>query len=154
MIGAIRVKRLAQSYTCEQVCGFLDEIGLQEYVSQFEEYGITGEVLLDAGQGKGLEDLGVVDPLHRLKIYVLFRRKLDGISKIAKRCPVEEVVRFLHSIKMSEHVEKFEENSIDGELLLEATQEALAKLGVTKHIQRISIMTNFKNYINPRSTTL
>ena len=121
---------------------------------QFEEYGITGEILLDAEQGKGLEDLGVDNPLHRLKICVLFRRKLDGISKIAKRYPVEEVARFLHSIKMSEHVQKFEENNIDGELLVEATHDALACLGVTKQIQRITIMNNFKNYIFPRSTTL
>lgn len=129
-------------------------IGLEKYIPQFEDFSINGEILLAAGQGKGLEELGVVDPLHRLKIFVLFRRELEGISKIAKRYPVEEVVRFLHSIKMSEHVENFEEHQIDGELLLEATHEALEVLGVVKQIQRIAILTNYKNYINPRHTTL
>ena len=113
---------------------------------QFEEYSITGEILLDAEQGEGLKDLGVNNPLH-CQICVLFRRKLDGISKIAKRYPVEEVVRFLHSIKMTEHVQKFEENNIDGELLVAATHATSACLGVTKQIQRITIMNNFKNYI-------
>jgi hypothetical protein len=149
-----RTRKLAEGYTCEKVCEFLVQIGLKGYVPQFEEYGITGEILLNAGQGKGLEELGVVDPIHRLKIYILFRRQLEGISKIAKRFPVEEVIRFLHSIKMSEHVEKFEENQIDGEMLMEITEETLEALGVTKHIQRISIVTNYKNYIRPRFTTL
>lgn len=149
-----RTKRLAESFTCEQVCGFLDEISLGEYKPQFEEYSITGDLLLNAGKGKGLEELGVVNPLHRLKISVLFRRKLEGVSKLAKRYPVEEVVRFLHSIKMSQHVESFEKNNIDGELLMEASHEVLEVLGVTKEIQCITILANFKKYTNPRSTTL
>ena len=149
-----RTKKLAQAFTCEQVCTFLKGIGLDEYILQFEDYSINGEILLAAGQGKGLEELGVVNPLHRLKIFILFRRQLEGASKIAKRFPVEEVIRFLCSIKMNEHVEKFKEHQIDGEMLLEATNDALEAIGVTKQIQRITIVSNFKNYINPRHTTL
>lgn len=136
------------------MCEFLQSIDLQEYVPQFEECDITGDILLSCGQGKGLEELGVINPLHRLKISVLFRRQLEGMSKIAKRYPVEEVVRFLHSIKMSEHVEKFEEHKIDGELLLEASEDALEVLGVVKQMHSITISTHFENYISPRFTTL
>ena len=136
------------------MCEFLREIGLEQYVGKFEEYGITGDVLYKAGQGKGLEELGVIDALHRLKISVLFRRKLEGESKVFKRYPVEEVVRFLNMHNMREYVERFEAEGIDGELLLEATDAALVDLGVEKQIHRITIMSKFKNYVTPQYTTL
>ena len=146
--------KLAESYTCEQVCEFLCTIGMGEYVQEFKEFSITGDVLLKAEQGQGLIDLGVINAIHRLKIYILFQRHLDGASKLAKRYPVEEVVRFLHCTKMSQYADMFEQNEIDGECLLEASEEALQALGVNKHIHRLSIKSQFKNYITPRYTTL
>ena len=140
--------------SCEQVCDFLRQIGLEQYVPKFEEYSITGDVLYRAGQGSGLEELGVMDALHRLKISVLFRRTLEGESKVFKRYPVEEVVRFLNMHNMPEYVERFEKEGIDGELLLEATDDALIALGVEKQIHRITIRSKFTNYVTPQYTTL
>ena len=148
------MRKLAETYTCEQVCEFLCAIGMDAYVQEFREFSITGDILLKAEQGQGLIDLGVTNAIHRLKICILFQRRLDGVSKLAKRYPVEEVVRFLHCTRMSEYAKMFEENEIDGECLLEASEEALQSLGVNKHIHRLSIKTQFKNFITPRYTTL
>ena len=151
--GAV-TKRRAEAYSPQQVLDFLTSIGLEEYIPAFKECDISGEILLQAGHGKALEDIGVTNALHRLKISILFRRQLEDISKIAKRYPTEEVVRFLHNNRMSEFVDKFEKNQIDGEMLMEASDEVLDELGVRKHIQKISLRTNFKKYITPRFTTL
>lgn len=145
---------MAESYSPQQVQDFLTSIGMGEYIPAFKELDISGDVLLMSGQGRGLEELGVKNPLHRLKISILFRRQLEGLGKIAKRYPVEEVARFLHAHKMSEFVEKFEEEKIDGEMLMEAPDEVLDELGVKKHIQKLALKTNFKKYITPRFTTL
>ena len=142
----------AANYSCEALCDFLEKIGMEEYVQNFEEYSISGDILLSAGQK--LDGLGINNPLHCLKICILFRRELEGLSKIAKKFPVEEVVRFLHSIKMNEHVQSFQEHGIDGELLLEASEEVLEELGVKNHIQRLSIKMRFVDYVTPRNTTL
>ena len=136
------------------MCEFLKEIGLEEYIPKFGEYGIVGEVLLQAGQGKGLEEIGVTSALHRLKIHILFRRRLEGVGKVAKRYPVTEVIRFLHANRLSDLVETFEKHQIDGEILMEASDEVLEELGIEKQIQRIALMTHFRNYITPRFTTL
>ena len=147
--------KVAESYTCEKVCDFLREIGMDAYVREFREFSITGDVLLKAEQGQGLIDLGVINAIHRHKIYILFQRRLDGgANKIAKRYPVEEVVRFLHCTKMSEYAEMFLQNEIDGECLLEASEEALQSLGVNKHIHRLSIKSQFKKFTTPLYTTL
>lgn len=136
------------------MCDFLREQGLEQYVPKFEEYSITGDVLYKAEQGRGLEELGVTDALHRLKIFVLFRRKLEGESKLYKRYPVEEVVRFLNMHNMREYVNRFEAEAIDGELLLESNDDALVVLGVDKQIHRITIRSKFKGYVTPQYTTL
>ena len=94
------------------------------------------------------------NPLHRLKISLLFRRQLEGIGKIAKRYPVEEVVRFLNANKMNKFVEMFEEHKIDGEMLMEASDDVLAELGIANQIQKLALKSNFKKYITPRFTTL
>ena len=146
--------KVAERYTCEQVCEFLSSIGMDVYVQEFQDFSITGDVLLKAGQGQGLIDIGVTNAIHRLKIYILFQHHLDGASKVAKLFPVEEVVRFLHCTRMSEYADTFQQNEIDGECLLEASEEALQALGVDKLIHRLSIKSQFKNFITPRYTTL
>ena len=92
--------------------------------------------------------------LHRLKIHILFRRRLEGVGKVAKRYPVTEVIRFLHANRLSDLVETFEKHQIDGEILMEASDEVLEELGIEKQIQRIALMTHFRNYITPCYTTL
>lgn len=101
-----------------------------------------------------MEDLGVKSALHRLKIHLLFRRQLEGLGKVAKRYPVEEVVRFLNANKMNKFVEMFEKHQFDGEMLMEASDEVLDELGISNHIQKLALKTNFKKYITPRFTTL
>lgn len=151
-IGETAVKKRATSYTTEALCAFLEKIGLEVYTQNFEDFYITGDTLLDAGQN--LSDLGITNPLHSLQINVLFKRELEGVGQLAKRFPVEEVGRFLHSIKMSEYVKPFEEHKIDGEILMEASEEVLEVLGVKNHIQRLTIKNRFGEYIIPRYTTL
>ena len=154
LVEEVVTKRLAEQCTPQQVQEFLDSIGMKEYVPVFKDLDISGDVLLMAGQGTGLEELGVTNPLHRLKISILFRRQLEGVGKIAKRYPVEEVIRFLNAHKMNEFVEKFKEEQIDGEMLMEASDDTLNELGVQKQIQKLALKSNFKKYITPRFTTL
>ena len=125
---------------------------MEDYVQNFQDLEMTGDILLSAGQD--LKDLGIENPLHCLKICILFQRQLEGVSAVARKFPVEEVVRFLHSIKMSEYVPNFQEQGIDGEFMLAASEEVLEALGVKNHIQRLSIKKRFEDYVTPRSTVL
>lgn len=61
---------------------FLRSVGLEQYVEQFVEADIDGEMLVDVKEAddKMLIQTGVHSPLHRIKIVVLFRRLVQGTT--------------------------------------------------------------------------
>ena len=118
---------------------------------------MTGDVLFDC-QDEDLKDLGIESPIARLKICILFRRKLKGFSMnhLAERFPVAAVAKFLHTIKLQQpnrlekYVASFTKNGIDGELLMEADNNVLKELGVEGFDKR-TIKSKFKTYVQSRS---
>jgi len=63
------LEQSAQKYTPEHVGQFLEGIGLHDHVAAFSEKDIGGEELLELNQ-EMLEELGVTNPIQRLKIKV------------------------------------------------------------------------------------
>lgn len=59
----------------EDVRAFLTETGLGKYADAFREAEISGEVLLEADE-EMLRELGVESALDRLRIPLLFKRRL------------------------------------------------------------------------------
>ena len=65
----------------------------------------------------------------------------------------EHVGQFLKEINLAHHVASFKEGEISGDMLLEATEEMLKEVGVTKAFERLKIkvyerdydVANFKN---------
>lgn len=51
----------------------------------------------------------------------------------------EDVGLFLKEINLADHVASFKEGEISGDILLEATEEMLEELGVTKALDRLKI---------------
>ena len=134
----------AKSYDTENVKKFLLDIGLQQYVEAFEKEGVTGADVLNMPDEALEEDLEVKSPLHRLKIQILFKRRLLNTDP---KYPVQYVVTFLKSVeKFSQYAKTFEENEIDSEMLLKATPKVLEELGVTKILHRTQICTQFVKY--------
>ena len=60
---------------------------------------------------------------------------------------VEQVGEFLESIGMSQYVEIFAENEMNGEMMLEADDKDLEEIGVESRLHRIKIMVLFKRYV-------
>ena len=139
-----------EKYRVEDIATFLCEIGMESYVPKFQEEEVNGIDLLkmpDEKLEKALEeDLGVVNPLHRLKIKKLFQRRLLDAEP---QHPVRYVVEFLQSIpRFNQYVNSFEENAIDGELLLHASSEVLEVLGVQSELHKSQIPKRFEEYMN------
>lgn len=72
----------AQKYTSNDVAGFLESVGLGQYMDQFVKDDISGDILVDVKEAddKMLIETGVKSPLHRIKIVVLFKRHVQGAS--------------------------------------------------------------------------
>lgn len=69
----------AAKYTPEQVAEFLESIGLGQYVENFQEHEMNGEMMLQLEtDDESLEEIGVQSRLHRIKISVLFKRHVLG----------------------------------------------------------------------------
>ena len=66
------MESLAHKLTSVDVAGFMGKIGLPQYVDSFSVSGIGGEQLLKADPDMLIE-LGVISPLHQMKIMQLFR---------------------------------------------------------------------------------
>ena len=120
---------------------------MDQYATAFEEYEINGELLIQFQDGD-LEDLGVNNPLHRLIIRMCFRRLVLGSEEFASRYPPQAVAQFLDANKqLKQFSRSFLENAIDGELLLNASDDVLQKLGVEKGVHMRMIRTKFKSWI-------
>lgn len=66
---------------------------------------------------------------------------------MASRLTVDDVTEFLKEIKLGEHVGLFCDNDVDGELLIELSDDDLKGLGVKNSFHRRKIITKFKTHL-------
>lgn len=86
-------------------------------------------------------------PIEQLRCHTLYHRHLSGRrSKLADQCPVEKVVQFFEKHKvLRDKASLIEENKIDGEMLLQASEEAIEELGITSIGWKL-ISKDLRNY--------
>ena len=65
-------------------------------------------------------------------------------SEKAMAMTTEEVVQWLHSIKLSEYTEIFQKNEVDGDLLACCTLQTLEEMGIKKDLDRRKILVRFR----------
>ena len=119
-------------------------IKLDQYINKFREKAIDGHWLV-AAKNERLNALGVSSSLHCFKIQYLFKRWLQNTPTTHSLAVVND---FLAANKMHEHVQRFAEEGVDGDMLLEilkldtAGERILIELGVTE-IALFKIKTKF-----------
>lgn len=146
-LTAEQLQDKARQFSIQDIVTFLQSKKLDQYATAFEEYEINGELLIQF-QDEDLEDLGVNNPLHRLIIRMCFRRLVLGSEEFASQYPPQAVAQFLDANKqLKQFSRSFLENAIDGELLLNASDDVLQKLGVEKGVHMRMIRTKFKSWI-------
>ena len=75
---------------------------------------------------------------------VLFRRSLQS-GKV--QYSLQSVLDFLEQNKLDKYSAIFQESSMDGDLLLEADDSVLKKIGVSSALDRNRINTKFKAFV-------
>ena len=131
----------------EDVIAFLQTINLDQYVTAFEEFEINGELLIQFRDDE-LKEMGVLSALHRLKIRIYFRRQVLNSQEAEEQWPPQMVAEFLERDKqLKVFASIFLENKMDGELLLNASDDVMKELGVEKGVHMRMIRTRFKSYI-------
>ena len=130
------------------MANFVGSIGYSNYAERFDSNCVSGDVLIDC-KDEELKDLEIGSALARLKILILFRRELQGLSDLAENVPTERVVEFLDMLKLHVYKQSFSDNEIDGEMLLamEDNNDVMNELGVQKSLHRRLIWSKFKTYL-------
>ena len=66
---------------------------------------------------------------------------------MASRLTVDDVTKFLKEIKLQDLVGLFHDNDVDGELLIELSDDDLKGLGVRNPFHRQKISIKFKTHV-------
>lgn len=148
----------ARTYTPKRVGEFLTKIGLDKYRESFVTLEIDGDILLDSllGETKDefLVELGVELALDRVRIEVLFHREL---RKSQPRFPVQVLVDFLKMKKLEEYADHFEQNEIDGDMLLplepKVFDNVLDDIGIKSRVAKQRIVSKLKTFEEEASTS-
>ena len=132
----------AKAYTPEDVGDFLSSIKLDKYREAFVSDEVRGDVLLEA-DSEFLTEFGVSSPLDRVRIMTLFPRRLQEAEP---RFPVSEVLRFLRENGFEKYMKHFEENQIDGDMILHSEAKLVLKEIDIKIVDRMKILVMFKTF--------
>lgn len=129
-----------QEHSVEKVIDFLRRTpDMEQYISYFEEKQIDGDLLL-AATDEVLQELGIDSAFHRLKIRICFQREVRGPSALALQYPVGVVVALLKANNMDAKYQLvLETHKIDGELLVEASDQVLREIGIKSRIHQHNI---------------
>uniref|UniRef100_A0A4W5RYW1 PPFIA binding protein 2 n=1 Tax=Hucho hucho TaxID=62062 RepID=A0A4W5RYW1_9TELE len=126
-------------WTREQVCGWLEDYGLGQYVNLTRQWVDNGQTLLSARPQDFEKEMGIKHPLHRKKLQLALR----GFSTIAMEKSSELdhiwVTRWLDDIGLPQYKDQFNEGRVDGRMLQYLTVNDLLFLKVTSQLHHLSI---------------
>ena len=112
---------------------------MEQYVLYFEDKQIDGDLLL-AATDEILQEIGIESALDRLKIRIYFQREIRGPSALAQKYPVDVVVALLKENNMDAKYQRvLDTHKIDGELLVEASDQVLREIGIKSRIHQRNI---------------
>ncbi|XP_061077185.1 liprin-beta-2b isoform X5 [Conger conger] len=126
-------------WTAEQVCSWLEDYGLGQYVNLARQWVNDGQTLLSATPQDLEKEMGIKHPLHRKKLQLA----LQSFSTKAKECSSELdhiwVTRWLDDIGLPQYKDQFNEGRVDGRMLQYLTVNDLLFLKVTSQLHHLSI---------------
>ncbi|XP_060695014.1 liprin-beta-2-like isoform X5 [Hemiscyllium ocellatum] len=126
-------------WTTEQVCAWLQDGGLSQYVALARQWIISGQTLLSATPQELEKELGIKHPLHRKKIQVLQKTVSNGQNDSAGKLDHIWVTRWLDDIGLPQYKDQFNEARVDGRVLQYLTVNDLLFLKVTSQLHHLSI---------------
>ncbi|XP_041053003.1 liprin-beta-2-like isoform X3 [Carcharodon carcharias] len=126
-------------WTTEQVCTWLQDCGLGQYVALARQWVTSGQTLLSATPQELEKELGIKHPLHRKKIQVLQKAVSNGQNDSPGKLDHIWVTRWLDDIGLPQYKDQFNEARVDGRVLQYLTVNDLLFLKVTSQLHHLSI---------------
>ncbi|KAF5888176.1 liprin-beta-2-like isoform X2, partial [Clarias magur] len=127
------------NWTTEQVCGWLEDFGLGQYVSLARQWVISGQTLLSATPQEFEKEMGIKHPLHRKKLELAVRSFNNKAMEKSSELDHIWVTRWLDDIGLPQYKDQFYESRVDGRVLQYLTVNDLLFLKVTSQLHHLSI---------------
>ncbi|XP_061101315.1 liprin-beta-2 isoform X2 [Conger conger] len=126
-------------WTKEQVCGWLEDYGLGQYVNLARLWVNTGQTLLSATPQQLEKEMGVKHPLHRKKLQLALRSFNSKVIEKSSELDHIWVTRWLDDIGLPQYKDQFNEGRVDGRMIQYLTVNNLLFLKVTSQLHHLSI---------------
>ncbi|XP_069571284.1 liprin-beta-2b isoform X1 [Brachyistius frenatus] len=126
-------------WTAEQVCDWLEDIGLGQYGILARHWVTSGQTLLSATPQDLEKELAMKNPLHRKKLQLSV--KTFGGKQPEKSAELDYVwvTRWLDDIGLPQYKDQFNEGRVDGHMLQYLTVNDLLFLKVTSQLHHLSV---------------
>uniref|UniRef100_A0A672Q931 PPFIA binding protein 2 n=1 Tax=Sinocyclocheilus grahami TaxID=75366 RepID=A0A672Q931_SINGR len=126
-------------WSCDQVCAWMEEFGLGQYVNMARQWVTSGQTLLSASSQDFEKELGIKHLLHRKKLQLALCSFSTKITEKSSELDHIWVTRWLDDIGLPQYKDQFSEGRVDGRMLQYLTVNDLLFLKVSNQLHHLSI---------------
>ncbi|XP_031723941.1 liprin-beta-2b isoform X11 [Anarrhichthys ocellatus] len=126
-------------WSTEQVCGWLEDIGLGQYGILACHWVTCGDTLLSATLQDLEKELAMKNPLHRKKLQLAMKTFSSGQPGKSAELDYIWVTRWLDDVGLPQYKDQFNEGRVDGQMLQYLTVNDLLLLKVSSQLHHLSI---------------
>ncbi|KAM6950112.1 liprin-beta-2 isoform 2-T2 [Lycodopsis pacificus] len=123
----------------EQVCGWLEDYGLGQYVNLTRQWVEHGQTLLSATPQDFEKEMGMKNPLHRKKLQLALKAFTTKVIEKSSDLDYIWVTRWLDDIGLPQYKDHFHEARVDGRMIQYLTVNDLLTLKVTSQLHHLSV---------------
>uniref|UniRef100_A0A3Q3XMS6 SAM domain-containing protein n=1 Tax=Mola mola TaxID=94237 RepID=A0A3Q3XMS6_MOLML len=126
-------------WSTEQVCDWLEEIGLGQYSILARHWVTNGQTLMSATPQDLERELAIKNPLHRKKLQLAVKAVSSKQPEKSAGLGYVWVTRWLDDIGLPQYKDQFNDGRVDGQMLQYLTVNDLLFLKVTSQLHHLSI---------------
>ncbi|XP_054888299.1 liprin-beta-2b isoform X3 [Poeciliopsis prolifica] len=126
-------------WSTEQVCDWLEDIGLGQYGLLAHNWVSSGQTLLAATPHNLEKELAMKNPLHRKKLQLSLKSICSKQPEKSAELDYVWVTRWLDDIGLPQYKDQFNDGRVDGQMLQYLTVNDLLFLKVTSQLHHLSI---------------
>uniref|UniRef100_UPI0037E7EAB6 liprin-beta-2b isoform X6 n=1 Tax=Semicossyphus pulcher TaxID=241346 RepID=UPI0037E7EAB6 len=126
-------------WSTEQVCDWLEEIGLGQYCILARHWLSSGQTLLSAAPQDLERELAIKNALHRKKLQLAIKTFSSKQPEKSAELDYIWVTRWLDDIGLPQYKDQFNDGRVDGQMLQYLTVNDLLFLKVASQLHHLSI---------------
>ncbi|XP_042079406.1 liprin-beta-2b isoform X2 [Haplochromis burtoni] len=126
-------------WNTEQVCDWIEDIGLGQYSILARQWVTSGQTLLSAAPQDLEKEMAMKNPLHRKKLQLSIKAISSKQPEKSAELDYLWVTRWLDDIGLPQYKDQFNEGRVDGQMLQYLTVNDLLFLKVTSQLHHLSI---------------